>query len=98
MGAFIWYALVVMFRIKFNFDKSAVLTLSFYAISFLIKEIEWILELFAPKIINIGYLIWIDVFSTQMIVLNMYFFAFEMKTVYITIESPSYEEYQQQRK
>ena len=83
----------MMIKIRFNLDKSAVVTLSIYALYFLSKELNWILDITHVKDYQ-TYLPWIDVLDTQIIIWNMYYFTFVMKSVYITIESQNYEEYQ----
>ena len=56
-------ALIVTVKLNFKIDRSSILTMSIYAVSFLIKEINWTIQIFAPDSF-IGWLPWIDIMAS----------------------------------
>ena len=71
-------------------DKSAQLTMLVYLLTFLVKEMNWIIQPLIKDNIHYDDMIMPDIVCTYLLNMLIYYFAFEMRIVWIKSESNSY--------
>lgn len=86
------YMLYIYSRFKCKIDKSAQITMIVYLFTFIVKGANWIIQPLIEENIHYDDMIMPDIFCTYVINLLMYYFAFEMRIVWIKSESSSFEE------